>query len=1023
MNKKRNGGFKLFVLGGLVFFLLSSTILAIDQDPLGGTKPFKELEKAIDQAKEAVQANPRDADIHQRLAWLLIKNGEFNAAERSLNNALKIDKKHLSSLITLADLNMKRYRFEQALALLERAVELDSPSREVYLLAAWIKIDRMNFNGAMDIYLSILSKTPASAEALCGVAEIYYWWNDYLDAEEYIQKCIEADPKYAQAYVIQSRIHRIRQENDKWNEWGRKAVELDPFNDDARANLANILFRGEGKLQEGYEQAKIALRINPYCHLAHVYLGNGWTPHDYKEQKIEGDEKTVAKIRELLETGDKNLLEREFKKADRAFDKVLRLMPKNITAMIGKGTVSYHQEEYDEALPWFFRVLDIDPDYGLGHYGVCQTLLRKKDRINIRFGEIERDFAAKFVEKPPFIRDVFINFEKLDYDLQKILCMAVQPLKNYLKALKIAGATFYLSPFHKLLWEAPHNQGLKRQRTFDLRLWDDIKGNGGFHSTSGADWEKNVKYLRFNVVAHEFAHQVHSFLSKKHREEIKWLFLKAKRERKTLDFYADFNEWEYFAVGVEAYVSPDKLADQKNEYGHTRQELMENDPDLFYFIEGLGNLESYEESEILAVVQKAMMSLRSKGKEKSLAILEDAIEKYGSHPDFLDAMADIYVRGKEMDKAKEMYMRAVVEFPGDSTGYLGLAEIYFYTDFDKKKAIGLLEDSVEKLPGGVDLLVKLGELYYFAADVDKAIDVLQKALSIDPFPDPYSSSDPYYYLAKSFIAKEEYENAAKLLDFSLAELDKNNLRVRTERAYVALKMGEMDVAKEHLDLAVTMRERDARVQEIWALFLEDEGKSEEARLVLEKVIEQRPNRAKTKILLARMIMGSDEEKARELLDEVNAKVDQITDQILVSRMYTTYGLLEEKAGATEKAIDFHKKALALFKYNKESSNKLGTGTELPPANNSVPVPKKLAVAGGLVSVALDVETHKLCDLARFVRVEPDAERPVSFESECVPAERFEPILRPALSLIVQSPFTMCDMAWPIIPGKSLQILG
>jgi len=925
MNKKRSLGYKSFVIWGFLLFLLAPIAFAIDQEAIGKIKSFEELEKAIDQAREIVQANPKDAEAHSRLAWLLMMTGKFNAAENSLNSALKIDKEHLPSLVTLADLNRKRYRFDKADAALEKAVELAPTNLAVHLIVARFKIDRMDFDGAMEIYLGILNIKPESAAALCGIAEIYYWWNDYLDAEEYIQKCLEVNPGFAPAYVIQSRIYRIRQENDKWNEWGRKAVELDPFDDDARANLANILFRGEGKLQEGYEQAKLALRINPYCHLAHVYLGNGWTPHDNEEQEIEGDEKTVAKIKKLLETGDKHLLGWDFKKADQAFDKVLRLMPKNITAMIGKGTLNYHQEKYDEALPWFFQVLDINPDYGLGHYGVCQTLLRKKDRINIRFGVIEEEFVAKFVEEPPYMRDVFINFENLGYDLKKILCMAVQPLKNYLKALKIAGATFYLSPFHKFLWEAPHNLGLKKQRTFDLRLWDDIKGNGGFHATSGADWEKDVKYLRFNVVSHEFAHQVHSFLSKKHREEIKWLFLKAKKERKTLDFYADFNEWEYFAVGVEAYVSPDKLADQKIGYGHTRQELLENDPDLYYFIEGLGNLESYEESEILAAVQKAMMSLRSEGKEKSLALLEESIAEYGNRPEFFEAKAEIFMREKEVEKAKEMYRRAVDEFPGDSAGYLGLAEIYFTTDRDYEKAIALLEDRVEKFPGTVDLLVKLGEFYYYAADVDKAVEVLQKALSIDPFLDPYSSADPYYYLAKSYSAKEEFENAAKLLDFSLAELDKNNLQVRAERAYVALKMGEMDVAQEHLDLAVTLRERDARVQEIRALFLEEQGKKEEAQRVLEKVIEQRPNRVEAKILLVRMIMESDGDMARGLLDEVKAKVDQITDRILVSQMYTAYGLLEELAGETEKALDYHKKAVALFKYNKESSNKLGTG--------------------------------------------------------------------------------------------------
>jgi hypothetical protein len=48
----------------------------------------------------------------------------------------------------------------------------------------------------------------------------------------------------------------LRQENDKWKESGEKAVDLAPFDEEARANLAYILARGERKLEEGYEQTK-----------------------------------------------------------------------------------------------------------------------------------------------------------------------------------------------------------------------------------------------------------------------------------------------------------------------------------------------------------------------------------------------------------------------------------------------------------------------------------------------------------------------------------------------------------------------------------------------------------------------------------------------------------------------------------------------------------------------------------------------------------------------------------------------
>ena len=933
MAKTNMFGHKKVIFSGLVL-LFFSTLQAAQENPSVKIRSFEELEKAIVQAKAEVQANPENVGAYSHLGQLLFMGGKYPDAEIALNQALSLYRRHLPSLVTLADLLRRSYRFEEGEEILKRALGVASYKVDVKLLEARFKIDRMDFEAARNIYKNILEENLVPAEALCGLAELFYWINRYEDAERFIQECLHLDPDFAQACVIQSRIYRIRQENDKWNELGRKAVEIDPFNDDARANLATILFRGEGNLQEGHEQAKIALRINPYSHLARFYLGNGWTPHYYEEQEIEGAPETVKTIEELLKEGDAHLLEREFNRADQAFREVLELMPENITAMIGRGTAYYHKQDYDTALAWFSKVLGVDPDYGLAHYGICQSLLRKKDRANVKFDEIERAFKFRDAIEPPYIKDVFINYEKLDKDLQKILCISVEPLKNYLRALKIAGATFYLTPFHKFLWEAPYNQGLRGQRTFDLRLWDDVKGNGGFHATSGEDWERDVKYLRFNVVAHEFAHQVHPFLSKKHREEIKWLFLKAKKERKTLDFYADFNEWEYFAVGVEAYVSEEKLADQKIGYGHTRKELLEKDPDLYYFIENLGNLDSYEESEILAAVRKALTIARKEDHQKAMEYLEASIEEYGNHPEFYEAKASVSRLQKEYERMKEIYLEAVDEFPNDSRGYIGLADIYFSIDRETAKAVKFLEESVEKYPNAVDLLVKLGELHYFTADVDKAAEVLQKALSIDPFPDPYASSDPYYYLAKCYVEKEEFPKAEKFLDFSLAELDKNNLRVRAERAYVAFKTGKTNQVQEHLDLALNLRGRDPRAQEIRAMFLADQGNVEEAHHILEELMKKHPERLETKIQLAQLIMDFEPAKGREILDEAMAIVypkdkdqleeraaqaAQIPDQILVSRLHNVYGLLDERMGETEAAIDHHQKAWDLFKYNYASA--------------------------------------------------------------------------------------------------------
>lgn len=576
---------KLFI-SLMLLVLLTSCHPSLEKDKTDKITSFEELNEAITRAEREVKENPRNADGHYRLAILLLKNGSIADTQQSLQEALKIEPEHISSLLALARTHWRMFRFEEGEEVLARAKSIDPEKEETCLLEAHFAADRMDFRTAENIFRDVLGKNPKSAAALYGLASISLLEDKYEASEKFIRQCLAENPTFAQAYLIQSMIQRNKQDYDRSSQSVRKAVNLAPFDDVARANLAHILFIKEGKIEESYRQTRIALRINPFSY-AHNYLGNGWAPKGYCELKIEGNKDTVNRIRGLLSKADEALLNRKYSMADDLFSQVLEVSPNNITALIGKGTVNYHLEQYRTAIEWFSKVLDIDFDYGLAHYGISQSLLRLKDRINILLAGIEKEFASKDIEEPPFMQDVFVNYAQLDPDLQKILRFSVHPLRFYLKSLKEEGATFYIMPFHKLLWESPHLEKLKGQRAFDKRLYDDVKGVGGFHATSGWDMVRDVKYHRHNVVAHEFAHLVDPFLPDEIRQEIERLYKKAKKERITLDYYANSNKLEYFAVGIEAYVSEKKLPDQTNGYGHTRQEFLEKDPDLYKLIESL----------------------------------------------------------------------------------------------------------------------------------------------------------------------------------------------------------------------------------------------------------------------------------------------------------------------------------------------------------------------------------------------------------------------------------------------------
>lgn len=151
-----------------------------------------------------------------------------------------------------------------------------------------------------------------------------------------------------------------------------------------------------------------------------------------------------------------------------------------------------------------------------------------------------------------------------------------------------------LGAAHDLLLETerttddPARAQLRGRRTFDGRVWDDVRGVGGLRAATGIEALDEAAQFGFDTLAHEVAHQVHWYaLRPVDRARIKELYLAAKAADRFLDFYAASNESEYFGQGVEAFVSLGKRPGCETTHGHTRFELLRRDPPLHDFIAGI----------------------------------------------------------------------------------------------------------------------------------------------------------------------------------------------------------------------------------------------------------------------------------------------------------------------------------------------------------------------------------------------------------------------------------------------------
>ena len=297
----------------------------------------------------------------------------------------------------------------------------------------------------------------------------------------------------------------------------------------------------------------------------------------------------------------------ELRAAEAEYRRLLRQEPRNNEALIrlGTGLLSPRTARRDET---------IDHAALLGRKGqfnkAISALLaflgaNPEHPVALRLtGELQ---LSQLRAKSPLVREAFMStyWALLDEVRQPLLDLpAFFPKVAVLGPDRVAMLRRSSLPFEKkiarvglaggshdilLEWErstdAEERRWLRGTLTFDGRGWDDVRGVGGLNAATGVEALDEAQGGGFQTVIHEIAHQIHMHaMSEKDKRKLTKLYELAEQEGCALDYYAAANEAEYFAQGVEAYLSFMKAAGQPVTHGHTSFELLRRDPRLFGFV-------------------------------------------------------------------------------------------------------------------------------------------------------------------------------------------------------------------------------------------------------------------------------------------------------------------------------------------------------------------------------------------------------------------------------------------------------
>ena len=539
--------------------------------------PFGELECRIAEARAALDGASSNIALRIRLAELLLSAGRFEEAADRFTLVLNADPDNGQARAGAAELLIRQARFDEALGLLDAAPRAHDSLQS---LRAEISLRRSDFPEAERLFNEILEREPWSCDALVGRARCLRAGGRSEEALELLDTARRLEPGRAEAYCEAAYIAAAGRRDELFLRLAGDAVAADPLDAEARFVLGYAYYRA-GEFEESVWQLRLAVRLDPFHLRARLYLGQGHTLGCYPEV---GDSRSVesraalARAAALLDSGDPSGAESE-----------LRLLlaggPGDLEALTMLGAALLRRGEDEAALGVYMRALEIDPEWGLAHHGIAEALRLRRSRHDVVSPLLLARLRRRPLEEPPSLREVFVNYDSLSEDHRRVILRGVEPLRRFLPRLAGSGATHYILPLHRRLCEAPGLGRMRGRRTFDGRLWDDVKGIGGLPGVSGIHSLDEAARGGFNMVAHEFAHQVHLHaLPAALRERIDELFERATAAGRTLDYYAAADSLEYFAQGVEAYVSDVKRPGLPETARHTAQELLERDPDLFRLI-------------------------------------------------------------------------------------------------------------------------------------------------------------------------------------------------------------------------------------------------------------------------------------------------------------------------------------------------------------------------------------------------------------------------------------------------------
>ncbi|SDM35230.1 hypothetical protein SAMN05421813_11074 [Daejeonella rubra] len=656
---------------------------------------WKEASLAIDRFK------PTTVEHQLLLAEYHIIHNEFKIAEVLIHEVLNKQSGNEHAILLKAGLEIQAWRLQKAVVICEEALKKKA-SEKLLLTLGRAKLLQKKYKDALAIAKSIMQTNPKSAGAYLLEADVYFW---------------DQQPELAESPL-------------------RKSLEIDPFNADARFSYGYAIWRriDARQLNAMAAQWELALTINPLHYQTHWHWGNGHTNLTYADYAEKDDDL----VRKALVKSDDLVREKQIPQAIELINKTEKQYPASVLPRLHKASLYYiaydidRKTRLDSAEHIFREILERKKHYGPAHNGLSAVIKSKRIEYLSTFDSITNELNNTKISDIDNFQKVFPDVSY--YPGETIKAMAWNQLFTsvvYFPFLSKQNNSFRIPPLHKDLAMTMNSPSFRYMTTFDNRQWMDIRGVGS--GAAAIEYVERGAFMERNVILHEYVHLFHGrVLTDSENRSIRALYYKAMKEKRTLDYYSQNNESEYFAQTYPAYFEPVKVHPLDFKSMNTTSDLKNKDPEMYRFIDQLVK----KERAYLAGDKQAMASnwsqiylnlsnsVKQRNKELGFAYLDTALQFDQKYLPVYLAEATLNLEAKNFRSAEEWIKKAEAIKSGYAPVYVAYSELraaqQAANDIDQKSAVQEQAKFLNKAFG-------LEDDYQELADINRALREMYKS--------------------------------------------------------------------------------------------------------------------------------------------------------------------------------------------------------------------------------------------------------------------------------------------------------